>query len=93
MNSVKCLLKSAIGEEHVSSTQSMCINHSTDEGIERKLYADVVVWPGSVEEVSAVARICCEKKIPMIPFGTGTGLESGVCAPQVVIQFIVNVYS
>ena len=42
-----------------------------------------VVFPGSVEQVSAVARVCHQHRVPMIPFGTGTGLESGVSAPHV----------
>uniref|UniRef100_A0A672K6F1 D-lactate dehydrogenase (cytochrome) n=1 Tax=Sinocyclocheilus grahami TaxID=75366 RepID=A0A672K6F1_SINGR len=41
---------------------------------------DVVVFPRSVEEVSALAKICHHHQLPMIPFGTGTGLEGGVGA-------------
>uniref|UniRef100_A0A3B3T3K6 Probable D-lactate dehydrogenase, mitochondrial n=1 Tax=Paramormyrops kingsleyae TaxID=1676925 RepID=A0A3B3T3K6_9TELE len=41
---------------------------------------DVVVWPCSVEEVSALAKICYQHQLPIIPFGTGTGLEGGVGA-------------
>lgn len=44
---------------------------------------DVVVWPRSVEEVSALARLCHQHSLPMIPFGTGTGLEGGVGALKV----------
>ena len=55
------------------------MQHSRDEGIERSHHlVDLVVWPKSTEEVSALASICYERKIPMIPFGTGTGLESGI---------------
>lgn len=33
-----------------------------------------------MEQVSAIARICNENKVPIIPFGTGTGIEGGVVA-------------
>ena len=44
---------------------------------------DVVVFPTSTEEVSGIAKICTETKTPMIPFGTGTGIEGGVVCVQV----------
>jgi len=43
----------------------------------------VVVFPRSVDEVSALAKICHHHQLPIIPFGTGTGLEGGVGALQV----------
>lgn len=44
---------------------------------------DVVVFAQSTEEVSKVAKLCNDKEIPLIPFGTGTGLEGGVTALHV----------
>lgn len=44
---------------------------------------DVVVFPRCVEEVSALATICHHHRLPIIPFGTGTGLEGGVGAVKV----------
>jgi len=44
---------------------------------------DVVVFPESTEEVSMVAKLCSENATPMIPFGTGTGMEGGVTAIKV----------
>ncbi|KAM5126452.1 putative D-lactate dehydrogenase, mitochondrial [Mantella aurantiaca] len=41
---------------------------------------DVVVWPQNLEEVSKMAEICYSHHLPIIPYGTGTGLEGGVCA-------------
>jgi len=39
---------------------------------------DVVVFPQSTEHVSACAQLCYNNNVPIIPFGTGTGLEGGV---------------
>lgn len=44
---------------------------------------DVVVFPHCVGEVSALAKVCHKHHLPIIPFGTGTGLEGGVSAVKV----------
>lgn len=41
------------------------------------------MWPQNVEQVSRLAALCYGQGVPIIPFGTGTGLEGGVCAVQV----------
>ena len=53
---------------------------------------DVVVFPTSTQDVSLVAKACTEMRAPMIPFGTGTGMEGGVISDQVTdnLQFIDN---
>ena len=43
--------------------------------------ADAVVFAETTEEVAELVRICAEHKVPVIPFGTGTGLEGHVNAP------------
>ncbi len=43
---------------------------------------DAVVFAESTEEVAELVRICAEARVPVIPFGTGTGLEGHVNAPQ-----------
>lgn len=42
-----------------------------------------MVWPKNVMEVSEIAKLCYTEKVPMIPFGTGTGIEGGVTAVEV----------
>jgi len=39
---------------------------------------EVVVFPQCTEHVSACAHLCYNSNVPIIPFGTGTGLEGGV---------------
>src|SRR5690606_33472578 len=41
---------------------------------------DLVVLPGTAEEVQAVVRLCKEEGIVFIPRGAGTGLSGG-CLP------------
>jgi D-lactate dehydrogenase (cytochrome) len=57
--------------------------HGRDESYHACMPADVVVFPEHVGHVSEVAKLCYATKTPMIPFGTGTGLEGGVAALQV----------
>jgi D-lactate dehydrogenase (cytochrome) len=42
---------------------------------------DAVVFPQASDEVQDVVRICAERRVPVIPFGTGTSLEGHVNAP------------
>lgn len=44
---------------------------------------DVVVYARTTDHVSQIVKYCASKHLPVIPFGTGTGLEGGVTAPQV----------
>ena len=41
---------------------------------------DAVAFVQSTEEVSEVVKLCARHKVPIIPFGTGTGVEGNVVA-------------
>ncbi|XP_006641373.2 probable D-lactate dehydrogenase, mitochondrial [Lepisosteus oculatus] len=72
--------RAVTGDEGVSVGDAVREQHGRDESVHSCRPPDVVVWPRSVEEVSALARICHHHRLPIIPFGTGTGLEGGVGA-------------
>src|SRR6266853_1000024 len=42
---------------------------------------DAVVFPQATSDVQDIVRICAERRVPVIPFGTGTSLEGHVNAP------------
>ncbi|KAG7281566.1 hypothetical protein CRUP_007600 [Coryphaenoides rupestris] len=73
-------LTSVCGADGVSTGQTVREQHGRDESVHRCHPPDVVVFPRCVEEVSALAKICNRHKLPIIAFGTGTGLEGGVGA-------------
>jgi len=73
-------LENILGPENVSQSQSVRIQHGQDEGPHKGLPPDLVVWPASTQEVSEVCKVCTAHKVPMIPHGTGTGLEGGTTA-------------
>ncbi|TRY87992.1 hypothetical protein DNTS_007020 [Danionella cerebrum] len=74
--------RAVCGDEGVSVGNAVREQHGKDESVHRCQPPDVVVFPRSVEEISALAKICHRHRLPIIAFGTGTGLEGGVCAPQ-----------
>ncbi|XP_035980755.1 probable D-lactate dehydrogenase, mitochondrial isoform X2 [Fundulus heteroclitus] len=72
--------RSICGEDGVSLGEAVREQHGKDESVHRCRPPDVVVFPHCVEEVSALAKVCHDNNLPIIPFGTGTGLEGGVGA-------------
>src|SRR5262249_20497507 len=42
---------------------------------------EAVVFPQATADVQDIVRICAERRVPVIPFGTGTSLEGHVNAP------------
>ncbi|XP_028842463.1 putative D-lactate dehydrogenase, mitochondrial isoform X1 [Denticeps clupeoides] len=77
---VVAAFQSISGDAGVSLGDTVREQHGRDESVHRCHPPDVVVFPRSVEEVSALAKICHHHRLPIIPFGTGTGLEGGVGA-------------
>ncbi|XP_067938754.1 probable D-lactate dehydrogenase, mitochondrial [Watersipora subatra] len=71
-------LTECIGADKVASSDAVREQHAKDESYHEPQPPDVVVFPSCVQEVSALARACTELRVPMIPFGTGTGMEGGV---------------
>ncbi|ESO00066.1 hypothetical protein HELRODRAFT_185793 [Helobdella robusta] len=71
-------LKHQLGEGQISTSQSVREHHGKDESSIRITIPDVVVFPQTTKDVSMVLKLCNHNEIPVIPFGTGTGLAGGV---------------
>ncbi len=50
----------------------------------------LLVAPASVEEVSAVVKACKEFRVPLIPYGGGTGLVGGQVAQGDIVPVILS---
>ncbi|XP_005403509.1 PREDICTED: probable D-lactate dehydrogenase, mitochondrial [Chinchilla lanigera] len=75
-------LEAVVGSPHVSTAAAVREHHGRDESMYRCHPPDAVVWPQNVDQVSRLAALCYSQGVAIIPFGTGTGLEGGVCALQ-----------
>ena len=68
-------LRAIVGDQFVSTGESVLNLHAHDESYHEHVLPDVVVWPHSTEEVSRIARYAIERKIPVTGWGVGTSLE------------------
>ena len=63
-----------------TTAAAMRAQHGRDESYHRAAPPDAVVFPESLDEVREIVRFCAARRVPMIPFGTGTSLEGHVAA-------------
>ncbi len=68
-------LQAIVGEENISMAEADRALHSQDQSTHPPVLPDVVIWPNSTEEVSAIAKIAHAHHIPMTAWGAGTSLE------------------
>jgi hypothetical protein len=53
---------------------------------------DVVVFPENVSQISKKLKICNENKIPVIPYGVGSGFVGGINAIHVINYLFLNIF-
>lgn len=73
-------LKDILAEDRVTANETIRQQHGKDESHHTPSLPDVVVYPASTAEVSAVLKYANERRIPVVPFGVGSSLE-GHCIP------------
>ncbi|KAH6661794.1 hypothetical protein F5X68DRAFT_226029 [Plectosphaerella plurivora] len=85
-------IRNALGEDAVSIEDEILQAHGYSEwsttNIDRLPVA--VVYPSSTEEVSTIAKICHEFRVPMVPYSGGSSVEGHFSAP---FGGIVRMYS
>ena len=78
MNStIETELKAIFGDR-LSTSPSTRSNYSRGEDTYDPVLSRAVIFPESNEEISTILKLCNEKNIPVVPFGTGTSLEGNV---------------
>ncbi len=65
-------------KERFSTSIPIRTNYSRGEDTYDPVLSSAVVFPKNNEEVSTILKLCNDKKIPVVPFGTGTSLEGNV---------------
>ncbi|KAG5179705.1 putative d-lactate dehydrogenase [Tribonema minus] len=77
-------LIAAVGRDNVCVDEDERESHGKPYNSYHKVdrSPDVIVCPGSTEEVSAVVRLCARHKIPIVPYGGATSVEGQLLAPS-----------
>jgi len=78
-NAVIASLHQLLGDR-LSTAMPERERHGKDASYHPCLPPDAVAFAQSTEEVSEIVKICARHKVPVIPFGAGTGLEGHVVA-------------
>src|SRR5918993_1482594 len=70
-------LLSIVGETHVILDEEGRYRYGHDETEDHSFLPDIVLKPGTAQEISAIIQVCSEYDIPVTPRGGGTGLSGG----------------
>lgn len=81
MNIVEAL-KEIVEPERVTANPTMLAQHSKDESYHTPKLPDAVIFPKTTEEVSRILKWANENRVPVVPFGIGSGLEGQVIPQQ-----------
>ncbi|RNI25230.1 FAD-binding oxidoreductase [Flexivirga caeni] len=92
-------LRAVVGAAHVGGDDADRIHHTRGKSTPDLLAAragdfsdapDVVVRPGSADEVVAVLRVCAEHAIAVVPYGGGTSVVGGLVADRGDLRGVVS---
>src|SRR5437867_8999688 len=70
-------LRGALGAEHVVTEPEQLRVYECDGLTGHRAIPELVVLPGSTEEVQVVLRACHRERVPFVARGAGTGLSGG----------------
>lgn len=86
---IRSELEEVVGADHLSTDEADRLVYSCDWFWATQMWMDrgqvltppdYIVHPGSVEEISAVLEIANKYRIPVIPWGGGSGTQGGAAA-------------
>ena len=66
--------------DRLSTAASVREQHGKDASYHPCVPPDAVAFAQSTEEVIEIVKVCARHKVPLIPFGSGTGVEGHVVA-------------
>ncbi len=82
-------LRSLLGNRF-STDETVRDVHARDASYHRGTLPDAVVFPKTNVEVSEIVKICAKYNMPIIPYGTGTGVEGAVVANEGTLCIALN---
>jgi glycolate oxidase len=79
---IHSLMAEIVGDAYVFADESILRQHGSDETEDYCFPPDLVVKPGTTEEVCRIMRLCDQHGIVVTPRGAGTGLSGGALPTQ-----------
>jgi len=73
-------LAAIVGQKHVREARAERVTYAMDGLPTHRRVPDLVVLPGTREELIAVVRLLAAHDVPFVPRGAGTGLSGGALA-------------
>ncbi|MCF8105688.1 MAG: FAD-binding oxidoreductase, partial [Desulfohalobiaceae bacterium] len=89
VNQLKKKLASLVGADNILASREDLLCYAYD-ATKRVHVPEIVVFPGSVQEVSGVFRIASQARVPVVPRGAGSGMTGGALAVQGGIVLAMN---
>src|SRR5438093_12571465 len=83
-------LAAIVGDRHVREARAQRMTFAMDGLPTRRRVPDIVVLPGSREELIAVVRLLAALGIPFVPRGAGTGLSGGALADEGSVLLVLT---
>src|SRR3954462_2532298 len=83
-------LAAIIGERHVREARAERLTYAMDGLPTHRRLPDLVVLPGTREELIAVVRLLAALDVPFVPRGAGTGLSGGALADEGSVLLVLT---
>src|SRR5699024_9286285 len=68
-------LQAELSHDQVSDRESDLFRHSQDESSQQRVEPEVVCFPESTEDVVTIVNIARAYRVPVTPYGAGSGFE------------------
>src|SRR5881296_3095165 len=83
-------LSAIVGERHIRQARAERLTYAMDGLPTHRRVPDLVVLPGSREELIAVVRLLAALGVPFVPRGAGTGLSGGALADEGSVLIVLT---
>jgi len=83
-------LAAIVGDRHVREARAERMTFAMDGLPTHRRVPDIVVLPGSREELIAVVRLLAALGVPFVPRGAGTGLSGGALADEGSVLLVLT---
>src|SRR3954465_1552014 len=83
-------LSAIVGEKHVREARAQRVTYAMDGLPTHRRLPDLVVLPGTREELIAVVRLLAALDVPFVPRGAGTGLSGGALADEGSVLLVLT---